>query len=71
MDTQHAVTEKQGGRSRQAESNDDATKTWRQLTDGNDDPQDSNGDVVTYQVVIARSWREKKNGDIGHITQEM
>lgn len=64
--TQHAGLErqaetgKQGGRSRRAESKGNTARKSRVLTDRNDYPQNSHCDVVTYEVVITRSWDEQK-----------
>lgn len=62
--SEQAEKAKRGGRSRRAESKGNTASKSSSLTDRNDYPQNSNCDVVTYEVVITRSFhkqKEKKN----------
>lgn len=53
------LSDKQRWRSKQGEAGEQKAKATRVLTDRNDYPQNSNCDVVAYEVVITRSWDEK------------
>lgn len=53
------LSDKQRWRSKQGEADEQTAKATRVLTDRNDYPQNSNCDVVAYEVVITRSWDEK------------
>lgn len=58
--SEQAEKAKRGGRSRRAESKGNTATKSSSLTDRNDYPQNSNCDVVTYEVVITRSFHKQK-----------